>query len=60
MTLRSWAWTKWCDGVDKLRVAYIPTKTLGTYAPRAEKFGPFEDSTSRRPAYIYIYNDPGH
>jgi hypothetical protein len=24
------------------------------------KFGPFKDSTSRRPTYIYIYNDPGH
>jgi RHS repeat-associated protein len=25
-----------------------------------EKFGPFKDSTSRRPTYIYIYNNPGH
>lgn len=25
-----------------------------------KKFGPFKDSTSRRPTYIYIYNDPGH
>jgi hypothetical protein len=25
-----------------------------------EKFGPFKDSTSKRPTYIYIYNDPGH
>ncbi len=25
-----------------------------------QKFGPFKDSTSRRPTYIYIYNDPGH
>jgi RHS repeat-associated protein len=25
-----------------------------------EKFGPFKDSTSRQPTYIYIYNDPGH
>jgi hypothetical protein len=23
------------------------------------KFGPFKDSTSSRPTYIYIYNDPG-
>jgi hypothetical protein len=34
MTLRSWAWTKCCD-VDIPRVAYIPTKTVGTYAPPA-------------------------
>jgi RHS repeat-associated protein len=25
-----------------------------------EKFGPFRDSTSRRPTWIVIYNDPGH
>jgi hypothetical protein len=25
-----------------------------------ESFGPFKDSTSRQPTYIYIYNDPGH
>jgi hypothetical protein len=25
-----------------------------------EKFGPFKDSTSRRPTWIVIYNDPGH
>ena len=24
------------------------------------KFGPFKDSISVRPTYIYIYNDPGH
>jgi len=24
-----------------------------------EKFGPFKDSISRQPTYIYIYNDPG-
>ena len=25
-----------------------------------QSFGPFKDSTSRLPTYIYIYNDPGH
>ncbi len=35
MTLRSWAWTKCCDVVDMSRVAYIPTKTVGTYPPPA-------------------------
>jgi RHS repeat-associated protein len=25
-----------------------------------EKFGPFKDSTSRRPTWIVIYNNPGH
>jgi hypothetical protein len=25
-----------------------------------QHFGPFRDSTSRLPTYIYIYNDPGH
>jgi hypothetical protein len=24
------------------------------------RFGPFKDSISSRPTYIYIYNDPGH
>jgi hypothetical protein len=35
MTLRSWAWTKCCNG-GTLRGAHIPTKTVGTYAPPAE------------------------
>ncbi len=34
MTLRSWAWAKCCDG-DGPRGTYIPTKTIGTYAPPA-------------------------
>ena len=37
MTVRSWAWRKCCDGIDIPRVAYIPTKTVGTYAPPANQ-----------------------
>jgi len=36
MTLRSWPWTKCCDDIVQPRVAYISTKTVGTYASPAE------------------------
>ncbi len=35
MTLRSCSWTKCCDGIGKSKGAYIPTRTVATYAPPA-------------------------
>jgi len=37
MTLPSWPWTECCEGIHKLSVAYIPTKTVVTYAPPADQ-----------------------
>ena len=35
MTFPSWPWTIGYDGMGKLNAAYIPTKTVATYAPPA-------------------------
>jgi RHS repeat-associated protein len=45
----------------------LKDRSAGNHLPGAagretvyERFGPFKDSTSKQPTYIYIYNDPGH